>query len=40
MFSGQGAQFQEWVRSYDSSQIARVFSKGSDILGFDIQKII
>ena len=42
VFPGQGAQFSGMGKElYDGSQIAKdLFSQGSDILGFDIQKIM
>ena len=42
VFPGQGAQFPGMGQDlYDNSQIARdLFSKGTDILGFDIKKIM
>ena len=42
VFPGQGAQFSGMGKDlYDNSQIARdLFSRSTDILGFDIQKIM
>ena len=42
VFPGQGAQFSGMGKDlYDNSQVARdLFSRSSEILGFDIQKIM